>query len=158
MATIYKVESKAYLQELIQYLYGDGYDWFDGVSLLNQERIDSAWIVHHAELGIYISNDGAVYNGKFDDMVQNSSDDDKIVKVVKEVRNNVIKEDFHSTVKELESLAREVPDLIYSNTNQGAWYSHLMEIHYYANHIKELIENNDMRLTDLLAKDSQDNS
>lgn len=46
MATIYKVDSKAYLQELIQYLYEDGYDWFDGVSLLNQDRIDSAWIIH----------------------------------------------------------------------------------------------------------------
>lgn len=115
MATIYKVESKAYLQELIQYLYGDGYDWFDGVSLLNKDRIDSAWIIHKDKLGIYVSDDGEVYNGKFRDMVQNSDKNDTIVKVVQEVHDKVIEEDFHSTVQELESLTRMVPDLWYSD-------------------------------------------
>ena len=155
MATIYKVESKVYLQELIQYLYGDGYDWFDGVSLLNKDRIDSAWIIHKDKLGIYVSDDGEVYNGKFRDMVQNSDKNDTIVKVVQEVHDKIIDRDFHSTIQALESLAREIPELLYSGTDQDDWYGHLMAIHYSANHIKELIENNDMRLAYLLAQDSE---
>lgn len=152
MATIYKVESKAYLQELIQYLYGDGYDWFDGVSLLNQDRIDSAWIIHKAELGIYISDDGEVYNGKFDDMVQNSDKNDTIIKVLQEVHDKVIEEDFHSTVQELESLTRMVPDLWYSDLSLDDWYEHLEEIRDCSFHLTELLDDNCMRLAGLLSK------
>lgn len=155
MATIYKVESKAYLQELIQYLYGDGYDWFDGVSLLNQDRIDLVWSKHKADLGIYISDDGNVYDGTFDGMVLNSDKNDTIIKVVQEVHDKIIDRDFHSTIQTLESLATEIPELLYSGTDQDDWYRHLMAIHYSANHIKELIENNDMRLAYLLAQDSE---
>ncbi len=155
MATIYKVESKAYLKELIQYLYGDGYDWFDEVSLLNQERINLVWSRHKAELGIYISDDGNVYDGTFDGMVQNSNKNDTIVEVVQEVHDKIIDREFHSTIQALESLAREIPELLYSGTDQDDWYGHLMAIYYSANHIKELIENNDMRLAYLLAQDSE---
>lgn len=158
MATIYKIESKAYLQELMQYLYGDGYDWFDGASLLSQERIDSAWIIHKAELGIYISDDGEVYNGKFDDMVQNSTKDDKIVKVVQEVHDKVIEEDFHSTVQKLESLTRMVPDLWYSDLSLDDWYEHLEEMRDCSFHLTELLDDNGTRLAGLLAESSNNHN
>lgn len=152
MATIYKVESKAYLQELIQYLYGDGYDWFDGVSLLNQERIDSVWSRHKAELGIYISDDDDVYDGTFDGMVQNSNKNDTIIKVLQEVHDKVIEEDFHSTVQKLESLTRMVPDLWYSDLSLDDWYEHLEEIRDCSFHLTELLDDNCMRLAGLLSK------
>lgn len=157
MATIYKVESKAYLQELIQYLYGDGYDWFDGVSLLNKDRIDSSWNVHKAELGIYISDDDEVYNGKFDDMVQNSDKNDTIIKVLQEINDKVIEEDFHSTVQKLGSLTRMVPDLWYSDLSLDDWYEHLEEMRDCSFHLTELLDDNGMRLAGLLSK-GEDNS
>ena len=157
MATIYKVESKAYLQELMQYLYGDGYDWFDGVSLLNQERIDSVWIIHKDKLGIYISDDGDVYDGTFDGMVQNSNKNDTIIKVLQEVYDKVIEEDFHSTVQKLESLTRMVPDLWYSDLSLDDWYEHLEEIRDCSFHLTELLDDNGMRLAGLLSK-GEDNS
>lgn len=152
MATIYKVESKAYLQELIQYLYGDGYDWFDGVSLLNQERIDSVWSRHKAELGIYISDDDDVYDGTFDSMVQNSNQNDTIIKVLQEVHDKVIEEDFHSTVQKLESLTRMVPDLWYSDLSLDDWHEHLEEMRDCSFHLTELLDDNGMRLAGLLSK------
>jgi hypothetical protein len=157
MATIYKVESKAYLQELIQYLYGDGYDWFDGVSLLNQERIDSVWSRHKAELGIYISDDDDVYDGTFDGMVQNSNQNDTIIKVLQEVHDKVIEEDFHSTVQQLESLTRMVPDLWYSDLSLDDWHEHLEEMRDCSFHLTELLDDNGMRLAGLLSK-GEDNS
>lgn len=157
MATIYKVESKEYFRELIQYLYGDGYDWFDGVSLLNQDRIDSAWSRYKAELGIYISDNGDVYDGTFDGMVQNSNKNDTIIKVLQEVHDKVIEEDFHSTVQKLESLTRMTPDLWYSDLSLDDWYEHLEEIRDCSFHLTELLDDNGMRLAGLLSK-GEDNS
>lgn len=151
MATIYKVDSKAYLQELMQYLYGDG------VSLLNQERVDSAWSRYKAELGIYISDNGDVYDGTFDGMVQNSNKNDTIIKVLQEVHDKIIEEDFHSTVQKLESLTRMVPDLWYSDLSLDDWYEHLEEIRDCSFHLTELLDDNGMRLAGLLSK-GEDNS
>lgn len=155
MATIYKVESKKYFRGLIDYLTKNNCRWHEMVYDNNVDMVDYVWELYENDLGIRVNEDNIMCDGPFSIMAEKSSDNDTIVKVVQEVHDKIIDRDFHSTIQTLESLAMEVPELLYSGTGQDDWYKHLMAIHYSANHIKELIENNDMRLAYLLAQDSE---
>lgn len=97
-------------------------------------------------------------DGPFSIMVERSSDNDKIVKLTQEFMDTLVKEDFQTTIEGLKNVTGMVPYLLRSNVGQDDWRTHLMLIYRYANYIKELIENNDMRLVYLLAQDSEDNS
>lgn len=152
MATIYKVDSKEYFRGLIDYLTKKSCLWSEMVYDNNVDMIDYVWELYENDLGIRVSEDNIMCDGPFSMMVEKSSDNDTIIKVLQEVHDKVIEEDFHSTVQELESLTRMVPDLWYSDLSLDDWYEHLEEMRDCSSHLTELLDDNCMRLAGLLSK------
>lgn len=79
MATIYKVESKAYFRELIDYLTKKNCLWSEMVYDNNVDMIDYVWQLYENDLGIRVSKDNTMCDGPFSIMVEKSSDNDKVI-------------------------------------------------------------------------------
>ena len=79
MATIYKVESKSYLQELIDYLTKKNCRWLGMVYDNNSDMIDYVWELYENDLGMRVTEDNIMCDGIFSIMVEKSSDTDKVI-------------------------------------------------------------------------------
>lgn len=157
MATIYKVDGKEYFQELVRYLTKKNCHWFGMDKSENNRVVDSIWQFYENDLGIRVDEDNIMCDGPFSIMVEKSSQNDKIIELTQEFMDTLVKEDFQDTIEGLKNVTGMVPYLLRSNANQEDWHIHLMVTCRYASRIKELIENNDMRLADLLSKGNKEN-
>lgn len=157
MATIYQVKNYEHFEELLQYLYDKEYVWVDKICY---SITDEIWDKYKSRLGLYVDDHGIIYYGLFKEMLDFNWDA-KIVKAnmpVVELRKADNKDLQHEFIKILQDLAGQIgtiEELCFSDASVETWNRHLNELYVYAKHTKELIEEYDDHLAEILANDDE---